>query len=115
MNNTIIILEKISAQRDPNGKTITLTDEICSSWGYSYKKSMVSAIGTKLSELGYDVVINHKTEIGRSKIFKIHLNMKEKNVLLFSNDYKDEDGIAFINSYPSSKAKEIVELILSFV
>jgi len=76
---------------------------------------MVSAIGTKLTELGYEVIINHKPEIGRSNNFKIYLNLVGKDFLLFSNNLKDEDGIAFISAYPSNKAKEIIELILSLL
>lgn len=76
---------------------------------------MVSAIGTKLAELGYEVIINHKPEIGRSNVFKIILNLKGKDVLLFSNINKDEDRKVFVSAYPSTKAKEIIELIISLV
>jgi len=76
---------------------------------------MVSTIGNKLAELGYEVIINHKPEIGRSNVFRIYLTLEGNNVLLFSNSNRDENGTAFISSNPSTKTKEIIELILSLV
>ena len=92
-----------------SGKSLTLLAEICSSWGFSGKKAMMSKIADHLMKDGYQVKYTVKKVKGSTGIVRITL-IKDDGTkeVIFSNEKKDTEQGAILGFSISSKEKEIL-------
>ena len=109
-------IETIKPEEDKdNGKEITLIDEICFSWGFSYKREMVSIIGKDLSKLGYTVIINHWADRLKIGTYKIYIELEGKQVLLFSGNELDRTDKVIVSKHSNHVKPDLIERILNYV
>ena len=95
-----------------NGKTITLSDEICAKWGFTPKSEQVNKVGEDLSKNGFNVKITHSKSDTMS-LFIVNAHVGDKTVLVFSNAAKDKaDGVC-VADYPKNCHEELVQAILA--
>lgn len=104
--------DTLKAKGEPQGKSITINAEICSSWGFLGNKRAVIEVAQILSEAGYGVDYTINPVPGGSGIFTISIISKDgTKKIVFSNDSSHKDAI--INYTASTKKKEIIDKIVA--
>lgn len=115
MNRSNTDTEKINARSPSKNKEIILYDQICYSWGYSYKKKMVSQIGAELADLGYSVTIIHYPDEVNIGVYKIFVDVNNTKKLVYSNSSVDKKNDVVVSSSPSSVKQQITNAILQAI
>jgi hypothetical protein len=103
----------IPAKSNPNGKTVSITSEVCSSWGYAARaKSVMDLVVAKLAERGYNVNYKVIAMPGGKGQFEVAYDKSGEKKVIFSNNQKlKQEGVVVGIKISDANVEDILKLI----
>ena len=107
--------QNISKSTNPNGKTVKLLTEICSSWGFGSKADNVKTkLIKELNNQGYNVDYTFEPMAGGNGEFFIYETSNNKKRCVFANSKNVGDGNTVVGFKITDKNfSDIIQNILS--
>jgi hypothetical protein len=112
------VISEVSKAQNPNGKSISIIAELCSSWGYNKAlDGVVKILVGALNNEGYDV--NYTVEPksgGKGEYYIYKVNSDETKKIVFSNNRNlhASQGAFIGSSIRTTNVNEVVKNILKW-